>query len=222
MAAETRRASLIKDCHRISQLVVAQRQDGFIDHHDCQLSICDWAAACIRKQDFDGGLSPWFQFRIGWCHLQIQGPLQSRDAQLQLPGGVGWPRRYPIQGFAALVGTSSRTHQVHLDMQIGDMGLLNRHLQGDGAILNSKTLTVKNAAAADRHQPFCRVKRRLHQDLGGIARLVGLLIRYQINRFLLDRSGGWLLSTAHPASELALVLAPLFIGYHRSDLVASA
>ncbi len=85
-----------------------------------------------------------------------------------------------------------------------------------------EALGVQDAAAADGQQTFGRVERRLHQDLGHIAGLVGFLIRDQCDFFLLDIPRGTQVAAADPADELGFVAASQLIADQGRDAVAAA
>ena len=74
-------------------------------------------------------------------------------------------------------------------------------------LVDAEALGVEDAAAADRQQAFGRAEGRLHQDLGHVAGLVALLVGDQGDGLLLDLARRRALAAAHPAGELALVLA---------------
>ena len=50
---------------------------------------------------------------------------------------------------ALVIGARRGAHQVHLQVQVGDVCLLDGYLQGDGVCLHLEALGVKNAAAGD-------------------------------------------------------------------------
>ena len=123
-------------------------------------------------------------------HLQREGALHGRNAQVQLaswqrPGAAGTP--YSI---ALVIGARRRAHQIHLDIQVGDMAFFNGHFQGSGAILDLEAFGIQDAAAVDCQQAFGRAEGRLDQDLGDIAGLVGFLVGDQGDLFLFDLPGG--------------------------------
>ena len=64
-------------------------------------------------------------------------------------------------------------------MQVGDVLLLDGHLQGDGVLVDAEALGVEKAATADGQQALSRTEGGLHQDLGHVPRLVALPVRDQ-------------------------------------------
>ena len=123
--------------------------------------------------------------------------------RLQLTGSEGRAGRHARDGVALVVGARGGAVQVHLDVQVGDVLLLDGDLQGGRAVRDREALVVDDPAAVDRQQAFGRAEGRLDQDVGDVARLVVLLIRDQGELLLLHVAGGRQLAAAHPAGEPA-------------------
>ena len=145
--------------------------------------------------------------------------MQRGDAQIELAGGVGRARRDTGHDLTQVAGARCSADQIDLQVQVGDVLLLDGHLQGHRVLVDAEALGVEQAAAADGQQPLGGAKRGLHQDLGQVARLVALAIRDQGGGLQLDLARWRARAAAHPAGELTLVLAAECVGDRRGDLV---
>ena len=114
------------------------------------------------------------------------------------------------------------THQVHLDVDIGDVVLLDGHPQGVGRLIHVEAFADDQTIAAQREQALGGDERRLHQNLRRVAGLVLPLVGDQHRLLLLHLVDRGPLPTAHPASDLGQVGATLLVLDGSGDTVGTA
>ena len=154
--------------------------------------------------------------------LDVQRPHQRRDAKLQHAARESRPRierARDVAVFALRLAVFARrpvihlalrgAHHLHVDVQVGDVRLLDLDLDGSGAVIKPEAAGVDQAGAPECDHRLGRRERRSDQHRGGLADGVFVLVRDQLDLLLLQAGPPWLgRSARHPHGQLALVPAP--------------
>ena len=140
----------------IGQLVIRQRQDGFIHHDGRQFRIRDGLAVRVFQRYVDVRLPARFQFAFLRRYFQRQSAFQWRDAQVETARGVSGPVRHTGERLALVIRTRCRADQVDLHVQVGDVSLLDGHFQRDTALFDGEALGVQDTVSADGQQALGR------------------------------------------------------------------
>ena len=221
-AVEVGGAVGVEDAQGVAELVIGEGEDGLVHNYDGKLGIGSGLAGGVGEAQGEASFCAGFDFGGVGEDGDGQAALQGGDVESEFAPGVGGARGRAVHRLALVVETRRRADDIHLQVEVGDVFFLNRQAEGGGGGFEAEALRGQDTAAVDGEEAFGGGKGRLHQDLGDIARLVGLFVGDEGEGFLFDAAGGLHLAAADPAGELALILAAQVVNDDGGDAVAAA
>ena len=125
-------------------------------------------------------------------------------------------------GIPTIIQAGRRANQIYLHVQVGNVGLFDRHAQGVCRAVHAEALAAHQSRTPQRQQALGRVEWRLDEDFRHIAGLILFAVGDQGDFFLFHVSGWRPAASAHPARHLGAIGSAAVIEYRRGDAIGAA
>ena len=212
----------IEAVERVGGLVARQGEDRLVDHHHRELGAGDRPSEDVSHVDVDPGVAARLDLRGARLDPDLEGAGDRRDRQVELPLSVGGSARQLVVRLAVVIDPRGGADQVDLDVEVGDVRLGDRHLEGGGRSLHLERAGLGDAGAAQAQESMRREEWGLDQDLRRLARLVLLAVGHDHDFLLLDVAHGRHVAAGDPDHDLALVGPALLVADGGGDAVGAA
>ena len=211
----------IEGLDRIGELEVGQRQYRFVDDDQQHFCVFDGLTRSVGDHDVDRRVAAWFEcVGRGSCD-DLERPGRRWNAQQHLAGRERRTIGCAVEFLAVVVEPRRGAGELDANVETGNVVVLDRDRQHRRVFLDREASFLDDRVALNQQQPLGSAERRLHENLGGVAGFVVLLVRNQLRFLTLDLGARTTSAATDPAGQLGAVSAAVLIRDNTADPVAA-